>query len=49
MQQQMPDMKDPWTCAAVRELFPKGIAIRGHDVLGLDTNRDSTLCDRGDG
>jgi len=48
MQQQMPDMDHPWTCAEVQELFPEGIAVRGKDTLGLDTNKDRVACGTGD-
>jgi hypothetical protein len=47
-QQAMPDMNHPWTCVEVRELFPEGISVRGSDTLGLDTNRDRTMCGPGD-
>jgi hypothetical protein len=47
-QQSMPDMDMPWTCADVRELFPDGISVHGSDTLGLDTNRDRTMCGPGD-
>jgi hypothetical protein len=48
MQQAMPDMDHPWTCPDVRELFPDGISVHGQDTLGLDTNRDRTMCGPGD-
>jgi hypothetical protein len=48
-QQSMPDMDMPWTCADVRELFPHGISVHGTDTLGLDSNKDHTMCDPGDG
>jgi len=38
-----------WTCAEVRTLFPAGVALREKaDPLGLDTNKDSIACGRGD-
>jgi hypothetical protein len=49
MQQAMPEMNHPWTCAEVRELFPKGILVTGKDTLGLDTDGDRTMCGPGDG
>jgi len=45
----MPQMKHPWTCQDVRELFPQGISVTGKDTLGLDTNQDRTACGSGDG
>jgi len=48
-QQAMPEMDHPWTCPEVRELFPDGISVHGKDTLGLDANRDRTMCGPGDG
>jgi hypothetical protein len=48
-QQAMPEMDHPWTCDAVRELFPQGISVHGKDTLGLDSNGDRTMCGPGDG
>jgi len=45
----MPQMKHPWTCQDVRELFPTGIKVTGKDTLGLDTNKNRSACDPGDG